>query len=99
MPFESLEEFILALEKAHELKRIQTKVSTELEIAEIMRRLMYDRGHHQPAVLFENIEGYSIPVLGNAFGSMRRLQIALETEDFSEIGNRIVDLTKMKMPE
>jgi 4-hydroxy-3-polyprenylbenzoate decarboxylase len=99
MPLESLEEFILALEKAHELKRIQTKVSTELEIAEIMRRLMYDRGHHQPAVLFENIEGYSIPVLGNAFGSMRRLQIALETEDFSEIGNRIVDLTKMKMPE
>ena len=59
---------------------------------------MYDRVHHQPAVLFENIEGHSIPILGNAFGSIRRLQIALDLSDFSEIGNRIVDLTKMKMP-
>ena len=98
MPIESLEEFVEALEKANELRRVRTKVSTELEIAEIMRRLMYDRANHQPAVLFENVEGYSIPVLGNAFGSIRRLQIALDTDDFCEIGNRIVDLTKMKLP-
>ena len=98
MLLESLEEFVEALERADELKRIRTRVSTNLEIAEVMRRLMYDRVHHQPAVLFENIEGHSIPILGNAFGSIRRLQIALDLSDFSEIGNRIVDLTKMKMP-
>jgi 4-hydroxy-3-polyprenylbenzoate decarboxylase len=95
---ESLEEFVEALERADELKRIRTKVSTNLEIAEVLRRLMYDRVHHQPALLFENIEGHSIPILGNAFGSIRRLQIALDLSDFSEIGNRIVELTKMKMP-
>jgi 4-hydroxy-3-polyprenylbenzoate decarboxylase len=48
--------------------------------------------------LFENVKGYGTPILGNAFGSLNRLQIALNIQDFSEIGNRIVDLTKLKMP-
>lgn len=95
MPFESLGEFIGALEQSEELKRVKTKVDPNLEVAEIMRRLMYSNG---PAVLFENVEGSSMQMLGNAFGSMKRLEIALETEDFTEIGRRITDLTKMKMP-
>jgi 4-hydroxy-3-polyprenylbenzoate decarboxylase len=98
MPIESLAEFVDALEKANELKRIRTRVSTELEIAEILRRLMYNRTSPQPAILFENVEGSNMPVLGNAFGSIKRLNIALETDDFTDIGNRISDLTKMKMP-
>src|SRR5215831_2346489 len=98
MPIESLTEFVDALEKANELKRIRTRVSTELEIAEILRRLMYNHDRPQPAILFENVEGSDMPVLGNAFGSIKRLKIALETDDFSDIGNRISDLTKMKMP-
>jgi 4-hydroxy-3-polyprenylbenzoate decarboxylase len=98
MPIESLAEFVDALEKANELKRIRTRVSAELEIAEILRRLMYNRTSPQPAILFENVEGSDMPVLGNAFGSMKRLKIALETDDFTDIGNRISDLTKMKMP-
>jgi 4-hydroxy-3-polyprenylbenzoate decarboxylase len=95
MPFESLGEYVEALEKAGQLKKVKAKVSPNLEIAEVMRRLMYSEG---PAVLFENVEGSSMQVLGNAFGSMKRLEIALETEDFTEIGNRITELTKMKMP-
>ncbi len=85
-----------ALEKAGELKRIKAKVSADLEVAEIMRRLMYQRD--QPAVLFENVEGSDMQILGNAFGTMKRLQIALESEDFTEIGTRITELTRMKMP-
>lgn len=95
MPFESLGEYVEALEQAGELKRVKTRVSPDLEIAEIMRRLMYSEG---PAVLFENVEGSGMQVLGNAFGSMKRLEIALETKDFTEIGRRITELTKMKMP-
>ncbi|MEP0824889.1 MAG: menaquinone biosynthesis decarboxylase [Nitrososphaera sp.] len=96
MPFESLGEYIDALEQAGQLKRVKSKVSPHLEIAEIMRRLMYSDG---PAVLFENVEGSSgMHVLGNAFGSMKRLEIALEMQDFTEIGRRITELTKMKMP-
>ena len=96
MPFESLGEYLEAIEKAGQLKRVKAAVSPHLEIAEIMRRLMYSAD--SPAVLFENVEGSKMKVLGNAFGSMKRLVIALETEDFVDIGRRIVDLTKMKMP-
>jgi len=39
-----------------------------------------------------------MPVLGNAFGSMKRLEIGLETAEFSEIGQRIADMTKMEIP-
>jgi 4-hydroxy-3-polyprenylbenzoate decarboxylase len=95
MPFESLGEYVEALEQAGQLKRVVAKTSPNLEIAEVMRRLMYSNG---PAVLFENVEGSGMQVLGNAFGSMKRLEIALETEDFTEIGKRITELTKMKMP-
>jgi 4-hydroxy-3-polyprenylbenzoate decarboxylase len=96
MPFESLGEYVDALEQAGELVRVKTKVSADLEVAEIMRRLMY--AGDKPAVLFENVEGSDVQILGNAFGTMKRLEIALETNDFTEIGKRITELTKMKMP-
>ena len=95
MPIESIQHFIDELEKAGELKRVKTEVDTNLEIAEILRRVSYTNG---PAVLFENVRNYEIPVLGNAFGSIKRLEIGLETKDFSEIGQRIVDMTKMEIP-
>ena len=92
---ESIQHFIDELEKAGELKRVKTEVDTNLEIAEILRRVSYTNG---PAVLFENVRNYEIPVLGNAFGSIKRLEIGLETKDFSEIGQRIADMTKMEIP-
>jgi 4-hydroxy-3-polyprenylbenzoate decarboxylase len=96
MPYESLTEYVQALDKAGQLVRVKVKVNPDLEMAEIMRRLMYIG--NQPAVLFENVQGFTMPVLGNAFGTMKRLQLALETTDFTEIGRRVTDLTKMKMP-
>ena len=95
MPIEDLSEFIEKLEKAGELKRVTSQVDANLEISEILSRVMYSNG---PAVLFENVKGYDIPVLANAFGSLKRLEIGLETSDFTEIGQRIVDITKMEMP-
>ncbi len=95
MPIEDTSQFIEELEKAGELKRVKTEVDTNLEIAEILRRAMYSNG---PAILFENVKNYDMPVLGNAFGSLKRLEIGLETTDFTEIGQRIVDLTKMDIP-
>ena len=92
MAIQDINGLIKVLENAGELHRVKTKVDTNLEIAEILKRTMYAKG---PAILFENVEGYDIPVLGNAFGSMKRLELALGTNDFTEIGQRIVDLTKM----
>lgn len=95
MAIEDIHEFVTELEKNGELKRVKTEVDSNLEIAEILRREMYSNG---PAVLFENVKNYDMPVLGNAFGSMKRLEIGLEMTDFTEIGQRIVDMTKMDMP-
>ena len=95
VPIESIQHFIDELEKAGELKRVKTEVDTNLEIAEILRRVSYTDG---PAVLFENVRDYEIPVLGNALGSIKRLEIGLETKDFSEIGQRNADMTKIEIP-
>ena len=95
MPIEDIHELITEFEKNGELKRVQIEVDSDLEIAEIMRRGMYSDG---PAILFENVKGYDMPVLGNAFGSMKRLEIGLEMTDFTEIGKRITDMTKMDVP-
>ena len=97
MYFEDLRGFVESLEKIDQLKRITTRVSVDLEIAEILRRVMYK--NEGPAVLFENVEGYKIPVLGNAFGSLRRLKIALDMENFEEIGERMSALTRLKIPQ
>ena len=95
MPIEDIHQFIEELEKAGEIKRVKTEVDANLEIAEILRRTMYSNG---PAILFENVKNSEIPVLGNAFGSMKRLEIGLETSNFTEIGQRIVDMTKLDIP-
>ncbi|HWY36604.1 MAG TPA: menaquinone biosynthesis decarboxylase [Nitrosopumilaceae archaeon] len=95
MAIEDLGEFVEKLEKVGELRRIKTQVDANLEIAEILRRTMYSNG---PALYFENVKNYDMPVLGNAFGSLKRLEIGLETDDFTQIGQRIVDMTKMEIP-
>ncbi len=95
MTIEGIHDFISELEKNGELKRVKTQVDSNLEIAEIMRRQMYSDG---PAILFENIKDYEMPILANAFGSMKRLEIGLEMTNFEEIGQRIVDMTKMDVP-
>ena len=95
MPIDDIQQFIDKLEKTGELKRVKTEVDTNLEVAEILRRVSYIEG---PAVLFENVKGYDIPILGNAFGSIKRLEIGLETTEFSDIGQRIADMTKMEIP-
>ena len=96
MPINDMHELIEVLDKAGELKRIKTEVDPDLEVAEILRRTMYQNG---PALLFENVKGFEMPILGNTFGSMRRLELALETDDFTEIGKRITDMTKMEIPK
>jgi 4-hydroxy-3-polyprenylbenzoate decarboxylase len=95
MVFESLREYIEVLEHSNNLKRVKSKVSVDLEMGEILRRLVYNNG---PAVLFENVDGFNMKVLGNAFGSIERMKIALQLDRFEEIGERIAALTKLDLP-
>ncbi len=95
MIFENIREYIDILESSKNLKRIKAKVSIDLEMGEILRRLVYNSG---PAVLFENVDNFNMKVLGNAFGSMERMKIALQLERFEEIGERITAINKMDIP-
>ena len=96
MAYEDLRAFIQALDRAGELKRISVEVDPNLEISEIADRVSKSGG---PALLFENVKGTPIPVLINAFGSPRRMEIALGVASLDEIAGRIRELVQMKPPE
>ena len=92
--YESLREWITALEKAGELKRVTAEVSPILEMAEIADRASKSgKGTAKaggPALLFENITGYpGSKVLMNQFGSTRRMQMALEVDSLDDVAKRI----------
>src|SRR5436189_3928986 len=95
MPYDDLRDFIRALEKAGELKRIPFEVDPYLEITEFADRSVKSGG---PALLFEKPKGSHIPVLINAFASARRMEIALEATP-QEIAARIAELIEMRKPE
>ena len=82
MPYNSLAEFIQVLERAGELKRIAHPIKAEWEITEIADRVMKSGG---PALLFENVVGKNIPLLINAFGSPKRMALALGVDDIEDI--------------
>ncbi|MCA9817566.1 MAG: UbiD family decarboxylase, partial [Cyanobacteria bacterium HKST-UBA01] len=99
MAYADLREFIEALRNDNELYEIDTPVSTDLEIAEITDRVSKSQGAANKALLFNNVEGYDIPVLINAFGSQKRICRALEVDHLDEIADRIRKLIKPKVPE
>jgi len=96
MPWTDLREFVKALEKAGELRRISLEVDPVLEITEFADRAVKGGG---PALLFEKPKGSSIPVLINAFASLRRMEIALDVASVQEVADRISEFLQMRMPE
>ena len=96
MAYRDLREFIRALESRKELKRIAQEVDPILEITEFADRAVKGGG---PALLFEKPKGCGIPVLINAFASMRRMEIALEVDSVEKIAARIVEFLETRMPE
>lgn len=93
MAYEDLREFLEKLDKEGELAKIKQEVSPELEMTEIADRAVKMGGK---ALLFENPKGYDIPVLLNAFGTERRMKMALEVERFEEIGERLLSALEFK---
>jgi len=96
MPYNSLADFVQVLERVGELKRVQHPVKAELEVAEIADRVMKAGG---PALLFEKIVGKQMPLLINAFGSTKRMALALGVEDIESIAADIDKLIHTKPPK
>jgi 4-hydroxy-3-polyprenylbenzoate decarboxylase len=103
LAYNDLREWIAALERAGELKRIKTEVDPILEIAEITDRISKGRDSQGnrggPALLFEKPKGHHIPVLINQFGSERRMRMALEVDSLNEVADRIRQFMNVKSPQ
>ena len=89
MKYRDLRDFITFLEGRGELKRIKAPVSCELEITEICDRVVKRGG---PALLFENVEGYDVPVLINMYGTEQRMAWALGVERLEDVAQRVRQL-------
>ncbi len=96
MKYNDLRDFIKQLEKQGELKRITLPVDPYLEMTEICNRTLKQGG---PALLFENATGYNIPVLGNLFGTPRRVAMGMGAESVTELRGIGELLATLKEPE
>ncbi len=92
MGYRDLREFIRALEKNKELKRIPFEVDPVLEMTEFADRAVKSGG---PALLFEKPKGFPIPVLINSMASMKRMEIAMQVDHVDEVAARIVEFLEM----
>ena len=110
-----LQSFITHLESLGELRRIREPVSPVLEITRLADAQnkaranpgaanradprFFDRGGQ--ALLFENVIGSDFPLLINAFGSYRRMELALgcEVGGFDAIASKIGSLVKPAPPQ
>jgi 4-hydroxy-3-polyprenylbenzoate decarboxylase len=104
LPFDDLRQWIAALERAGELKRVHTEVDPILEIAEITDRVSKSRDAKGvpggPALLFENIKSHpGAKVLINQFGSEARMKLALGVSSLDEIADRIRVFMDVKSPQ
>ena len=77
------------------MKRIKTPISPELEITEITDRVSKFNDRRNVALLFENLKGYDMPVLINAFGSYERMALALGVDRLDDIADEIREILKL----
>src|SRR5580698_10874929 len=95
MAWDGMGAFVRALEQRSELVRIRRRVDPHLEVSAIADRVMKAGG---PALLFENVAGASFPLLINAYGSRRRMSLALGVEDLEEHAKAISELVHARAP-
>ena len=99
MKYSDLRDFLAQLERREELKRIRVEIDPKLEMTEICDRVLKAGG---PALLFEKPKGHAIPVLGNLFGTTRRVALAMgeeSVEALREIGKLLAFLKEPEPPK
>ena len=104
MAYNDLRDWIGALDRAGELKKIRTEADPILEIAEITDRVSKSQsavyGQGGPALLFQNVKNHpGSQLLINQFGSARRMNLALEVDSLNEVAERIRGFMDVKSPQ
>jgi len=93
MGYKNLRQFIDTLDKAGELARVKSYVDPKLEMAEVTDRVSKQTGGGK-ALLFET-SGYDFPVLMNAYGSEKRMCMALGVRHLDDVAKQIEEVFKL----
>ncbi len=99
MRYQDLRDFLAQLETIGELRRVGAEVDPCLEMTEICDRTLRAAG---PALLFEHPRGHSVPVLGNLFGTPRRVALGMgrdSTAALREVGRTLAALKEPEPPK
>lgn len=99
MKYSDLRDFISGLEAKNELVRVTEPVSPKLEMTEFCDQVLRKKG---PAILFENVPNYDMPVLGNLFGTPERVAMGMgasSLQDLREIGKLLAYLKEPDPPK
>jgi 4-hydroxy-3-polyprenylbenzoate decarboxylase len=99
MKYKDLRDFIAQLEHQGELKHVNVEIDPHLEMTEICDRVLKAGG---PAILFEKPRGHTIPVLGNLFGTPRRVAMGMgqeSVEALREVGKLLAYLKEPEPPK
>lgn len=89
MAFLGLRGFLEELRNQGELLSISSPLDPEYEISAVLSEMGRKEA---PALLFEKVKGYPVPVVGNLLGTRRRLALALGTDPenlFKEVLSRL----------
>jgi 4-hydroxy-3-polyprenylbenzoate decarboxylase len=96
MKYSDLRDFIAKLKQLGELKEVSLPISTHLEMTELCDRTLRAGG---PALLFTQVQGHSMPVLGNLFGTPKRVALGMGASEVSELRKIGQLLSALKEPE
>ena len=102
MKYRDLRDFLSQLEARGEMKRVGAAVDPRLEMTEICDRVLKAGG---PALLFEKPKGYAMPVLGNLFGTVRRVALGMGVDAaqpnaaLRELGGLLATLKEPEPPK
>jgi len=102
MSYRDLRDFMAQLESMGELRRVDAEVSPRLEMTALCDRVLRSAG---PAVLFAKPKGHAMPVLGNLFGTPRRIALAMGADptmdplvELRRIGTLLASLKEPEPP-
>lgn len=96
--YDSLRDYLRALEQRKELRRVDVPVSPELEVTELCHRSIRQKG---PALRFDNPTYGKMSLVGNVFGTEDRVAAAIglsSTSEFREFGKKLAWLKSPKLP-
>ena len=90
MAYRDLRAYLAALEEKGKLKKVKKEVDKDWEIAAVCRQLFQKiPPHKRPAVMFENVKGFRIPVVAGVLGASKEIYaIGLETESVEGINRK-----------